>query len=230
MSSVHLDHPFKVTETSKHIAFIEYSYETSYTDLYGYLTIAKTQIDTASVGWDALVLGNQWSMYLNHRLAHHHANEKLFGNTYDYWVYSGDWFGQVFVTNNLSFNASASWQSKLGGDAMVSGDQFYLGNSAGVRGYDNDVLSSENGFWVNLEAQYRWIDAFNTFVFFDAGRLSGMSGYEKRELYSVGFGFNWQPTDWIQMKATMGVPLTRQITEVEKADRTRFDATVTLVY
>jgi hypothetical protein len=32
------------------------------------------------------------------------------------------------------------------------------------------------------------------------------------------------------MKATMGVPLTRQITEVEKADRTRFDATVTLVY
>ena len=229
-ASLRLEHPFAITETSKQIAFTEYSYKSSETDMYSDMTIAKSQIDTVSVGLDSLMLGNQWSMYLNNRFSYHKAREKLFGNQYNYWIYSGDWFGQALLNQQFSLNASASWQAKFTGDEVVSDDQFYLGNSAGVRGYPNDVLSADNGFWINIEAQYRWIDSFNTFVFFDAGHLSGVSSYDKRGLYSTGIGLNWNPCEWAQVKATMGVPLTRQVTVFEKVDSVRFDATLTITY
>ena len=229
-ASLRLEHPFIVSETSKQIAFAEYGYQTSQTDMFTDVTVAKTQIDKADFGLDSLFLGETWQMYLSNRLSHHWAKEKLFLNQYDYWVYSGDVYAQAFLTNRFSLLGTASWQAKLSGDEILSSDQFYLGQSAGVRGYPNDVISAENGVWVNFEAQYRLADGFKTFVFVDLGRLSGTSAYEKSELYSTGLGFNWQPVEWAQLKATMGIPLTRQITDQEKVDRVRFDATLNLVY
>lgn len=230
MGSLRLEHPFAITETSKQIGFLQYQYEASQTDMFKDLTIAKTQIDHVDMGVESLFLGDQWSMFINNRVSHHWANEKLFGNRYEYWIYSGDGFAQLLLTQHLSMNVTAGWQAKFSGDPMVSSDQFYLGHTSGVRGYPNDVLSADNGIWLNWEGHYRWHPRFDTFVFADLGRLSGVSAYEKDELYSAGLGLDWRPWDWAQLKATMAMPLTKQITETEKVDKVRFDASLTLVY
>ncbi|MBO5658553.1 MAG: ShlB/FhaC/HecB family hemolysin secretion/activation protein [Duodenibacillus sp.] len=229
-ASLRLEHPFAVGADYKWIGYGEIKHQQSQTDMYGDVRIARTAINALTAGLDALYIGEGWALYANNRLSQHRAEEKLFDNTFDYTLFSGDFFVQKQLPHGFSVQATASWQAKLGGDEMVSSDQFYLGNSAGVRGYPNDVISADNGLYVNLQANCLLTDYLETYVFFDAGRLSGMSAFNKRTLTSVGVGVNWQPARWVRLKGVIAAPLSRQVSDIERVDSVRYDAVLTLQF
>jgi hemolysin activation/secretion protein len=227
-AALRFEHPFAVGAGYKWIGYGEIKHQQSATDMYGDVRIADNQIDSLSIGVDTLYIGNDWSFYVNNRIGQHRAKEKLYDNTFDYTVYSGDLFVQKLLPLGFSLQGTAAWQAKLSGDDMVSSDQFYLGNSAGVRGYANDVICADSGFYFNLETHYSVTERMDVFAFFDVGRLSGMSSYAKRTLSSAGLGLTWQPTKWMSLKGTVAAPLSRQITDEERADSVRYDAVLNL--
>ncbi len=230
IGSVRLSHPFVATSTNKLTAFTQYSYETSSTDMYDGVRVADSQIDKAGIGFDWQHVGEGWVVLVSNTVSEHKAKEFIFETAYDYWVLSGNAYAEALITDNISTSATAAWQVRLGGDDMISSDQFYIGHSSGVRGYPNNFLASDNGFWVNWEAAWQVTSWLKPFVFADFGRLAGFSSYSDRKLYSVGFGLEGKADTWGVMRVTAAFPLERDFESLDKPDSVRWDATVSLTY
>ena len=97
------------------------------------------------------------------------------------------------------------------GDFVSSTDQYYLGGQYSVRGYHENVIGGESG--VNVKFDYSFhtsIKGLNFVTFFDWGRLSGETLLTTKEIYSAGFGFEYQRKH-LAFSIFTGYPMKREI-------------------
>lgn len=228
--ALRLDHPIYADADMKWTVYGEWSRQKSSTELSG-IVINDTKIDSWSSGVEAIFLGERSVFFATIGVSHSTAEEYTFSERWSQNIMTGNVFWRYQWLQGLTSTVSGTWQTVLGGDPLVSAQYFYLGHTSGVRGYDNDVLSAEQGAWVNL--QLDWAVAgpgTSLFTFFDAGTLSGTTSYETKTLSSVGAGVTWPLWNNASVTATAAVPLVRDLNEDMHVNKARFDLAFTAVW
>ena len=114
---------------------------------------------------------------------------------------------------------------------MMTADYFYLGHVSGVRGYENDILSAENGFYVNAQAGWNFLGPeTELYGFLDYGRLSGLNPYTAKKLSSVGLGVRWPLFKGASIEVVGSVPLYKDIDEAGHVSSARADISATILW
>lgn len=225
--SVRIDHPVYADADSKWTLYGEWSRQKSSTDFFD-VTINDTSIDAWRSGFEAILLGDRSVFYVTMGIGHETVKEYTFGERWTQNIFKGNAFWRLQMRSDLRLSLSGAWQSVLGGDPLSTSQYFYLGHTSGVRGYENDVLSAEQGAYAN--AQIDWAVAgpqTSLFAFFDAGKLGGTSSYKQRELASVGLGVTWPLWSGASVSATAAAPLIRDLDDDMHVNKARFDLSVT---
>ena len=96
-------------------------------------------------------------------------------------------------------------------DFIPSTDQYYLGGQYSVRGYNENVIGGDAG--VNIKFDYSFktkINGLRFVYFFDWGRLSGETILTTKEIYSAGYGIEYQRNN-LAFSIFTGYPLKREI-------------------
>lgn len=230
--NVRLDHPVWVTNDMKWTAFAEYTRRDSQTDVFDSIRMNDTEIDTVSLGLETIYLGQASLFYLNNSLVAADAKDNVFeDNDRDYKFFKGNLMARVSATDTVKFTLTGAWQAKLSGDDMMTADYFYLGHVSGVRGYENDILSAENGFYVNAQAGWNFLGPeTELYVFWDYGRLSGLNPYTAKKLSSVGLGVRWPLFKGASIEVVGSVPLYKDIDEAGHVSSARADITATILW
>ncbi len=224
--SLRLVHPFYVASDAKWSVFGEWSRQKSETEFWS-ITINDTEIDAYSAGLEAILLTDRSVFFATAMISSEHAEEKTFDQSYSQTLFKGNAFWRYRLLDELTVSLSGAWQFVAGGDELTSTQYFYLGHTSGVRGYDNDVLSAEEGAYINAQADWAFAgEKTSLFVFADAGRLTGTSSYTRRTLASVGAGVTLPLWKDASITASAGVPLVRDIGEGQHVNKARFDLAV----
>ena len=114
---------------------------------------------------------------------------------------------------------------QLSNRALAPLEQFALGGLQSVRGYRQDALITDNGFFTSVEAQLpilrvgRVDGVLQVAPFIDFGvgwNSSGNSDPDPNALFGVGLGLQWRMSDHFFARFDWGIPLT----DVEDRDRT----------
>ncbi len=225
--SARLEHPVFVTNGTKTTLFAERSRQTSKTDIFDDIRISNLVIDAWTGGVEWYGSFTNVALSVTAQLSDRKAHQKASSSRFHYQLASGTVSFAMNVTNSITTAVTGAWQARLAGDAVVSSDYLGLGSSGGVRGYDNDVISAENGFWVNWETTW-WFDVgapqrAGLFAFVDAGRLTGYNPYEVSSIASAGGGFIWPLFKGANLRATLSLPLRRSLGEGEHVSKVRAD-------
>lgn len=230
--NVRLDHPVWVTNDMKWTAFAEYTSRQSQTDVFDSIRMNDTDIDTVSLGLETIYLGESSLFYLNNSLVAADAKDNVFeDNDRDYKFFKGNLLARVNATDTVKLTLTGAWQAKLSGDDMMTADYFYLGHVSGVRGYENDILSAENGFYVNAQAGWNFLGPeTELYGFWDYGRLSGLNPYTADKLSSVGLGLRWPLFKGASIEVVGSVPLYKDIGEAEHVSSARADISATILW
>ena len=224
--SLRLDQPVYVSADAKWTVFSEWSRQKSSTDFWG-VTINENKIDAWTGGLEAILLGDRSVVYASTGYSHQRVKEETFGEEWRQNLFTGNAFWRWRALETVSFSLSGAWQTVVSGDALSTSQYFYLGHTSGVRGYDNDVLSAEEGAYLNAQIDWAFMGPRTSlFVFADAGRLAGTSSYEKRTLASVGAGVVWPLWSGASVTGSFGVPLIRDIGADLHVNKARFDLAV----
>ncbi|MBE9047163.1 ShlB/FhaC/HecB family hemolysin secretion/activation protein [Pleurocapsales cyanobacterium LEGE 10410] len=104
---------------------------------------------------------------------------------------------------------------QLSADPLISTEQFSLGGAATVRGYRQDVLLTDNGFFAAAElrlpiARFSQINAtlqFSPFVDFGTGWNTDSEEVEFSTLVGTGLGLLLQAEDRLSARVDWGTPL-----------------------
>ncbi|MDO5532047.1 ShlB/FhaC/HecB family hemolysin secretion/activation protein [Sutterella sp.] len=219
-----IDHPFYVTATDKITAYFSYAHQTSETKMFETIVTSDLKIDAYTIGAEGFRLGEKSLVYLNVNFSKHDAENAASEWEGSNYFTNGSLLWRVMPVERLTLSVTGAWQFRLGGDAVVSADQFSVGHSYGVRGYDNDVLAADNGYFVNFEAG--WDVAGNgsrLFGFFDGAHLAGNSVYEKSALASFGAGLTWPLWTDASVTVTASRPILRSLGDGYYANNARFD-------
>jgi len=225
--SFRLEHPVHVTADSKWTVFGQASRQVSHTNMFRSFKINNTAINSGQLGFDWLQLTEKGTFYGGLSYNQFWATDYIFEHQAKYRRLDGNAYWNHNFYKNWSYTVSTAFQKKLGAGDAFSSDYFFLGNSGGVRGYDNDVLSAESGIWANLELTCR-LDSKGSRIygFFDAGRLSGESVYTRNYISSVGLGVTWVAADWINASVIGAFPLQRNLATGEHVNKGRIDFVV----
>lgn len=230
--SVRLDHPVWVTNDMKWTTYAEYNNRQSKTDVFGSIRMNDTDIGAASVGLEAIYVTDSTLIYLNNAIVSTDAKDNVFDNNdRDYRFFKGNLLARVNVTDSVRLSLTGAWQAKLAGDDMMTADYFYLGHVSGVRGYDNDIVSAENGFYVNAQAGWNFLGPeTELYGFWDYGRLSGLNPYSANRLSSVGVGLHWPLFKGASVEVVGSVPLYKDIGEAGHVNSARADISATVLW
>lgn len=230
--NVRLDHPVWVTNDMKWTAFAEYTNRQSKTDVFDSIRMSDTDIDTVSLGLETIYLGQSSLFYLNNSLVAADATDNVFeDNDRDYKFFKGNLMARVNATDTVKLTLTGAWQAKLSGNDMMTADYFYLGHVSGVRGYENDILSAENGFYVNAQAGWNFLGPeTELYGFWDYGRLSGLNPYTAKKLSSVGLGLRWPLFKGASIEVVGSVPLYKDIDEAGHVSSARADISATILW
>ena len=127
---------------------------------------------------------------------------------------------QKYQKNNDIITLRVSGQKELD-DYIPSTDQYYLGGQYSVRGYNENVIGGDAGVNVKFDYSFHTRIKGLTFVtFFDWGRLSGDTLLTTKEIYSAGYGLEFQRKN-IAFTIFTGYPMKREIGD------TRTDKSIT---
>ena len=230
--NVRLDHPVWVTNDMKWTAFAEYTSRESKTDVFDSIRMNDTEIDTVSLGLETIYLGESSLFYINNSFVSADAKDNVFeDNDRDYKFFKGNLLARVNATDTAKLTLTGAWQAKLSGDDMMTADYFYLGHVSGVRGYENDILSAENGFYVNAQAGWNFLGPdTELYGFWDYGRLSGLNPYTAKKLSSVGLGLRWPLFKGASIEVVGSVPLYKDIDEAGHVSSARADISATILW
>lgn len=101
---------------------------------------------------------------------------------------------------------------------LPSAEQFYIGGVYSVRGYEESILSGDDGYNFNLEYAMPVGQKGSIYTFFDYGSVHGDSAFDDHTLAGTGIGFKKTFNDKIYANISLGVPLRRAFngTEVSK--------------
>jgi len=105
----------------------------------------------------------------------------------------------------------ANLQGQYSNEALIPGEQFGLGGSRSIRGYEEREVGSDVGNSISLEAYTpQWKNA-RLLAFYDYGHgrnQDTLAGEENHwNLASIGIGLRWQWKNNIQLNADMGYTL-----------------------
>lgn len=230
--NVRLDHPVYVSNNAKWTAFAEYVRRESKTDVFENIRMNDTEIATYSLGLETIYLADRALFYLNNALVAADAQDNVFvNNDRKYRFFKGNLLMRYNVADTVKVSLSGAWQAKLAGDEMMTADYFYLGHVSGVRGYDNDLLSAENGFYINAQAGWNFLGPeTELYGFFDYGRLSGLNPYSAKRLSSAGLGVRWPLFKGASLELVGSVPLYKDVGEAGHVSSARADLTATIVW
>lgn len=113
---------------------------------------------------------------------------------YKLYLYTGFNFGFV--------NLATTFDGQYSSDELFSSDGFYIGSEASVRGFSNDGITGDSGFYIRNDLKFSLSDIFksqNTFlrdfspsIFFDYGAVKSNRDDVKSELSSMGAKFNYK--------------------------------------
>ena len=229
LASVKIEHPFRVNDRERWTAWVEISHQEAETDMHRNLSLSDNTIDAYTLGVNAVWLGEKTVVSAGTSISDRHSEEKNFERKRTAALWSGFLDSRYYVETGATLALGARWQTRVDGET-ISSDYFYLGNSSGVRGYDNDLLWAPSGFTVSAEATVPLMEKRSIFFFADAGRLAGRPSTQTRSLYSVGTGVNWNFFEGADMRLTVAVPLNRDRIEDDHVDKVRVDAVGTLAF
>lgn len=228
--TLRVDQPLYVVNTQKWTLYGNWTQQQSQTYMFD-VKMNDTTINTYTAGIEGILFGTGSVFYVTTGINRSFAEEKTFDrelrNTY--------WTGNAFYRWNFypkyTLTVSGAWQALLNGKELSSSQQMYLGHNGGVRGYPNDVISGQQGAYLNTEVS-REIFGPKTaiFGFVDAGRVGRSAVYDKTTLASAGLGFKWPLWNDASLTTTAAFPFVRDIDAGMTIPRARFDVSVTAVW
>lgn len=231
MANLRLEHPFYVSQTARWTLWGEWGRQTSNSYMFGDVKVADTAVELYTAGIDGLVFTERAFAAGTIALSRHRAEEKNFDLESAYTLLTGNLSARQGFPNGFALSLNARWQSVLGGDELNSVDYFYLGHATGVRGYDNDLLSAEEGFTASLEAGYPILgEGTWLYGFLDYGRLFGKRASLDRNLASAGCGLQWPLFEGARLDVTASFPLKRNLDDDVHVNSARADLLVVITW
>lgn len=227
--ALRLEHPFYVDESTKFTMYLEGSQQESQTDMFTSIRINDTKIRNAVLGANLMWLPPNHLFFADLALLETHAQESVYDADAHYRRLTGNFLWRFTPIEKWTIATSGAFQAVLGGDELLTTDYFYLGHTSGIRGYDNDLLSAEEGYWVNFQVSREILNPQTAlFAFVDAGRIEGYSPYRLNTLASTGLGVTCSLFDLGSMTATASFPLKRHFDDLPEIDSVRYDLTISL--
>ena len=111
---------------------------------------------------------------------------------------------QVIPSSPYRLSLQHTINSQYTSDALYGEKQFILGGEYSIRGFSDNILSSDGGwslrndielpvgYWSQQWSQNRWLIPFNTRVLFDLGRGRPAAGGKDELLSGYGYGVSYQ--------------------------------------
>ena len=104
---------------------------------------------------------------------------------------------------------------QLSADALISVEQFSLGGNATVRGYRQDTLLTDNGFFLSAETrlplatvpQVKGTLHFTPFIDLGIGWNTDNEPTDANTLIGTGFGLLWEMENRLTTRIDWGIPL-----------------------
>lgn len=224
LANLRLEHPFYVSQSARWTLWGEWGRQGSNSSMFGDVKVSDTAIDLYTAGIDGLVFSQRAFAAGTVAVSRHRVDERVFDLTSSYTLLVGNLSARQGFANGFALTLNARWQSVLGGDELNSADYFYLGHASGVRGYDNDLLSAEEGFTASIEAGYPILgEGTWLFGFLDYGRLFGRRASLENSLASAGCGLQWPLFDGASLEFTASFPLKRDLADDIHVNAARAD-------
>ena len=127
------------------------------------------------------------------------------------------WRGQLQYVRLLSDDTSLLLRSdlQLADRPLIPIEQFSLGGVNTVRGYRQDLLLSDNGFFASVELRTtiaripKWQASLQLTPFFDLGTTWNKDSevIPRQSLYSIGIGLRFEVGDTFNARLDWGIPL-----------------------
>ena len=127
------------------------------------------------------------------------------------------WRGQAQYVRLLSDNTSLLLRSELqlADRPLIPIEQFSLGGINTVRGYRQDLLLSDNGFFASVELRTtiaripKWQASLQLTPFFDLGTAWNKDSevIPRQSLYSIGIGLRFEVGDTFNARLDWGIRL-----------------------
>ena len=127
------------------------------------------------------------------------------------------WRGQVQYVRLLSDDTSLLLRSdlQLADRPLIPIEQFSLGGANTVRGYRQDLLLSDNGFFASVELRTtiaripKWQASLQLTPFFDLGTAWNKDSevIPRQSLYSIGIGLRFEVGDTFNARLDWGIPI-----------------------
>ena len=201
--------PLVVNETTRAEVGLEYNYQNSKTDYLGIHWIDDTEKDV-SASFALTDYGRSHIFYQKHSYVAGGYDDLNDANK-DYGMYKLSSLyqksfrhGQILTGRLDAQLASAHY--------LPSAKQFYIGGAYSVRGYEENLLSGDDGYSFNVEyavpLNTRNVSAF---AFYDQGGVYGDSSFENHLLNSLGIGVKATIAKKIYANLSLGWPLRREV-------------------
>ena len=137
-------------------------------------------------------LSNLWQLNVSQVVNYGYVDDKLLEDDQEAFIAKGDvmFVGQIPEYKMYGI-VKANYQ-KPSESALVGSLSYSLGGPNSIRGYEPGFVSGDEGFYVNVEAHYNglraWNHNFDFYVFHDRGEA--LSSNPAQKLTSVGLGFS----------------------------------------
>lgn len=167
-------------------------------------SFAKVRMKDLSGGVSMEYMSDQ--QYFSSSLHHRHLNDNNSHSKNSLW--NADIYYRYQLNNKWHFSSRGAWQYS-DDVAMNSARIFQLGGLSSVRGYEEGVLTGSRGYFLNLDAHYKFNDWLTVSAFSDLGQVAigkPLKASPATRISSVGLGVS---TQWQQfnLSASFGRPL-----------------------
>lgn len=207
--------PLVITERYKSEFSLEYSRQNSKTDFLGEHWV-DDEIDDYTAAYSMTNYGKSHILYQKHdyRVG---SWDNIDGKDRDFGKFQTNVFYQKSYGHGQLISAGLNGQYSAN-NYLPSAEQFYIGGVYSVRGYEESILSGDDGYNFNLEYAMPVGQKGSIYTFFDYGSVHGDSAFDDHTLAGTGIGFKKTFNDKIYANISLGVPLRRDFngTEVSK--------------
>ena len=204
--------PLVIGERYKSELSLEYSRQNSKTDFSGEHWVDDS-IDDYTASYSMTNYGKSSVLYQKHgyRVGN---SENIEGAEKDFGKFQTTVFYQKSYGHGQLFSAGLNGQLSAN-NYLPSAEQFYIGGVYSVRGYEESMLSGDDGYNFNLEYAMPVGQKASIYTFFDYGSVYGDSAFDDHVLAGTGIGFKKTFNDKIYANISLGIPLIRDLNGAE---------------
>ena len=207
---VSISHPFIIGVKLKVDGYAELHWKDSSTDFFGN-TLLDSKVKTATIGSNIRTIDTKGVWYSQYSLTGISATKKDAYNNMDFWRFNLSAIRQQALANNRSLVWRLSGQLTDSSE-MPSSEQISLGGMSSVKGYNESLLSGDQGYYAGVEYDFplQSSEKIKGLVFVDHGSTynsynNGMQSNDFLTSTGIGVILNYSP-DFFG-KIVIGVPL-----------------------